>query len=60
MAKIEKAECKTPNGGARAEIHYFDDNGSYVDEKKASRCVIREFSENGEMVFETWGTVENE
>lgn len=58
MAEHKKIVGKTPNGGDYSEIYFFDENGKPVDESKASRCVIRECKKNGELVNETWGTVE--
>lgn len=60
MAKYEKIPGETPNGGAYSEIYYFDAEGNIVDETKAVRCVIRECTENGELIAETWGTVGND
>lgn len=58
MAKYKRIKGKTPNGGAYSEIHYLDADGNEVDEKQAVRCVIRECAENGDLVHETWGTIE--
>ena len=57
MATHKKINGKTPNGGAYSEIYFFDDNGNSVDESKATRCVIRECAENGELLNEVWGIV---
>lgn len=56
MAKIERVYEATPNGGAYSEIHYFDNDGNYVDGSVATRCVIRECTKDGELIQETWGT----
>ena len=45
----------TPNGGDYSEIYYFNDNGDVVDQEDATRCVIRECKNNGELLNETWG-----
>ena len=60
MAKYEKVIGETPNGGAYSEIYYFDAEGNNVDESKATRCVIRECTESGTLIAETWGTIEND
>lgn len=57
MAKRRKAIGQTPNGGAYSEIYFFDDNGNIVDETKATKCVIRECAENGDLIAETWGVI---
>lgn len=57
MAKHKKIEGKTPNGGAYSEIYFFDNSGNIVDESKATKCVIRECKENGELIAETWGVL---
>jgi hypothetical protein len=57
VASYQKVKGKTPNGGAYSEIYFFDEDGNIVDETKAVRCVIRECSEQGELITETWGTV---
>ena len=59
MAKYLKMNGKTPNGGDYSEIYYFDSDGNNVDETEAVRCVIRECTIDGELIEETWGTVEN-
>ena len=59
MATYSKVEGRTPNGGAYSEIFYFDKDGNAVDETRAVRFVIRECTENGELIAETWGYTEN-
>ena len=59
MATYRKVEGRTPSGGAYSEIFYFDKDGNVVDETKAVRFVIRECTENGELIAETWGYTEN-
>lgn len=59
MANHKRINGKTPSGGAYSEIYYFDAEGKPADETKAIRCVIRECTENGELLNETWGTVSN-
>lgn len=57
MAKHKKINGETPNGGAYSEIYFFDNSGNIVDESKATKCVIRECKENGELIAETWGVL---
>ena len=47
----------TPNGGDYSEIIFFNDNGDVVEEKDATRCVIRDCKNDGSLVAETWGVV---
>ena len=55
MAMHKKVNEPTPNGGDYSEIYYFDADGNAVDEKDATRFVIRECLKNGELICETWG-----
>lgn len=48
----------TPNGGDYSEIVYLDDNNNVVDENTATKCVIRECKNDGTLVAETFGTVD--
>lgn len=57
MATFLKDNRKTPNGGAYSVIYFFDDEGNSVDEKEATRCVIRECDKDGNLLNEIWGTV---
>lgn len=43
-----------------SEIIYFDDNDNIVDKENATRAVIRELDENGNLVREIFGTVKNQ
>ena len=56
MANRKRVNGKTPNGGAYSEIIFFDENGTIVDESKATKCVIRECKSNGDLECETWAT----
>lgn len=58
MAKYKRIDEPTPDGGDYSEIHYFDDSGESVDEKHATRCVIRECKHDGTLVNETWATID--
>ena len=57
MASHKRDNNKTPSGGAYSEIFFFDDDGNPADEQEATRCVIRECDESGELLNEIWGTV---
>lgn len=59
MATHKRINGKTPSGGAYSEIYFFDDNGNSVDESEATRCVIRECAENGDLLNEIWGSFKN-
>lgn len=43
-----------------AETYYLDDDGNLVDPEKATRGVIRELDENGNLIREIWGTFEKQ
>lgn len=45
---------KTPNGGVKAEIYYFDEKGNNSDENNYNYAVIRELDEKGNLVNETY------
>lgn len=53
--KYQRIEGKTPSGGDYSEVYYFDDNNNSIDEKQATKCVIRECKKDGELVNEIWG-----
>ena len=40
------------------EVYYFDDNDNMVEPDKATKGVIRELDENGNLIRETWGKFE--
>lgn len=42
------------------ETYYLDDDGNLVEPEKATRGVIRELDENGNLIRETWGTFEKQ
>lgn len=58
MAKYQKIVGETPNDGDYSEIYFFDDGGNIADETKATKCVIRECGESGELIAETWAIKE--
>lgn len=53
--KYQRINEPTPNGGDYSEIYYLDEKNNNVDEKQATKCVIRECKKDGELVNETWG-----
>lgn len=56
MATHKRIDEPTPSGGAYSEIYFFNDSGESVDEKMATKCVIRECARNGDLINEIWGT----
>lgn len=42
--------------GNKIETYYLDDDNNIVEPEKATKGVIRELDENGNLVRETWGT----
>lgn len=55
MSKVIRIDEPTPNGGAYSELVFLDENNDVVDESNATHCVIRECTEDGTTVAETWG-----
>lgn len=53
---IEIIEGSTPNGGVRAEITYLN-NDIPCDKESATKMVVKEMSEDGHVIMETWGTL---
>ena len=53
MNDLKKRERET------TKIFYFDEKGNIVaDKKKASRCIIDSYDENGHLVRSTKGTID--
>lgn len=50
----ERYNRPTPNGGDYSEIFYMDDNGNYVDKKKATKAVIYECKNDGTAINRTF------
>lgn len=48
---------KTPAGGVKAEIYYFDENNRPVSKEKAKLAKIRELDKDGNLINETVGTI---
>lgn len=46
------------NENKRVETYYLDDDGNMVEPEKATRGIIRELDEEGNLVRETFGTFE--
>ncbi len=51
---------KTPAGGVKAEIYYFDENNRPVSKENATLAKIRELDKNGKLINETVGTIGRE
>ena len=47
---------KTPHGGVRLEVYYFDDDNNLCRIRDASRTRIIEKDEDGNTIFEIYGT----
>ena len=56
MARYDRINEHTPNGGDYSEIYYFDSKGNSVDETIADHCIIRECRYDGTLIKETWGS----
>jgi hypothetical protein len=52
--KVKRDNNPTPAGGDYSELHFFDDKGNPVDEKFASKGIIRECLEDGTLLQETY------
>jgi len=52
-----KDGTRTPGGGASAEIYYLDEEGKAVEKEPAVQAIIRELDEHGNLVRETFGTI---
>ena len=57
MAKQERTEGPTPNGGAYAIGYFKDKDGNPVDKKDAVSVEITEFDAQGESIFRTYATL---
>lgn len=44
----------------KSEIYYFDDNDKMVDKEKATKAIIRELDENGNLVREIFGVINHD
>ena len=53
---IEIIDGKMPNGGVRAEITYLN-NDIPCDKQSANKMIIKQMTEDGHVVMETWGTL---
>lgn len=51
---------KTPNGGVVAEAYFFDDAGNSVEKDRATQMIIRELDSEGNLLWETFGTIERD
>lgn len=50
----ERYNRPTPNGGDYSEIFYLDDDGKYVDKKKATKAVVYECKNDGTAINRTF------
>lgn len=49
---------KTPAGGVRSEVFYYDDHWNPVDKEEATTVDIHEYDENGRLIQSTIGCIE--
>ena len=49
---------KTPAGGVRSEVIYYDDYWNPVDKEEATTVDIHEYDENGRLIQSTIGRIE--
>lgn len=56
MATHKRTNEPTPSGGAYSEIYFFNDAGEPVDETIATKCAIRECTQDGNLLNEIWAT----
>lgn len=49
---------KTPAGGVRSEVFYYDDHWNPVDKDEATTVDIHEYDENGRLIQSTIGHIE--
>ena len=57
MVGAKRIKGKTPSGGDYAMIYYLDDEKNPVEESKATRTIIQEFTNSGELVNTTYGFI---
>lgn len=57
MAKQERSEGNTPNGGVASIIYYKNSEGTSVDKVAATHVEIVELDEEGRQVFRTYGQI---
>ena len=50
--KVKRDNTPTPAGGDYSELYFFDDNGNSVDEKFATKGILRECLSDGTLVQE--------
>lgn len=42
----------------KSEVYYLDDEDNVVEKEKATKAVIRELDDKGNLVNEIWGTID--
>ncbi len=52
---FESRNHKTPAGGVRSTIFYYDDHWNPVDKDEATMCDIHEYDENDTLIQSTIG-----
>lgn len=51
--KSEVVNGKTPNDGVETEIYYLNDKEELVGKYEATKVVVRELDQNGNLINET-------
>lgn len=58
MATQKRIDEQTPNGGAYSIMFFFDDNDKLVEEKEATKFIVKEYDKNDNIIIETNGFLE--
>ena len=58
MAKTERIDEPTPNGGVYAIANFQDSDGSPAEKNNAKRVEIVEYDGNDKVVWRTYGVME--
>ena len=57
MPTAQRIDETTPNGSDYSEIVYMNDSSDVADESVATKCVIRECTADGSLVYEMFRTL---
>lgn len=57
MITKEIHKGSTPNGGVRSEIYYLSKEHQPVSKEKTELAIVRELDKDGNLVFETIGSI---